>query len=161
MYASTTISLNENPENTFKLTVGVRKGGPESPLLYNLYMDFVMRVYFQECKRENVRFLEVRYKIPECASSTNVSAAGDLTVDWSGYADDLMLFFEDEKSLRDGLKILDETFSRYRLKINPSKTKTMILNKQHGQREYPSSICLLYTSPSPRDGLLSRMPSSA
>ena len=25
----------------------------------------------------------------------------------------------------------------------------------------PCSICLLYTSPSPRDGLLSRMPSSA
>ena len=32
-------------------------------------------------------------------------------------------------------------------------------------RQYPSSThnknCLLYTSPSPRDGLLSRMPSSA
>src|SRR5680860_1172804 len=27
--------------------------------------------------------------------------------------------------------------------------------------EVPTSICLLYTSPSPRDGLLSRMPSSA
>ena len=26
---------------------------------------------------------------------------------------------------------------------------------------YHSNICLLYTSPSPRDGLLSRMPSSA
>ena len=26
---------------------------------------------------------------------------------------------------------------------------------------YPINICLLYTSPSPRDGLLSRMPSSA
>ena len=25
----------------------------------------------------------------------------------------------------------------------------------------PDSVCLLYTSPSPRDGLLSRMPSSA
>ena len=25
----------------------------------------------------------------------------------------------------------------------------------------PNGICLLYTSPSPRDGLLSRMPSSA
>ena len=25
----------------------------------------------------------------------------------------------------------------------------------------PAKICLLYTSPSPRDGLLSRMPSSA
>ena len=28
-------------------------------------------------------------------------------------------------------------------------------------RLLPSGICLLYTSPSPRDGLLSRMPSSA
>ena len=27
--------------------------------------------------------------------------------------------------------------------------------------EMPSTTCLLYTSPSPRDGLLSRMPSSA
>ena len=29
------------------------------------------------------------------------------------------------------------------------------------QNEHIPSICLLYTSPSPRDGLLSRMPSSA
>ena len=30
--------------------------------------------------------------------------------------------------------------------------------KKYGQ---PCDVCLLYTSPSPRDGLLSRMPSSA
>ena len=30
-----------------------------------------------------------------------------------------------------------------------------------GVNFYKDSICLLYTSPSPRDGLLSRMPSSA
>ena len=30
-----------------------------------------------------------------------------------------------------------------------------------GASEAPAWICLLYTSPSPRDGLLSRMPSSA
>ena len=29
------------------------------------------------------------------------------------------------------------------------------------QREWTDKFCLLYTSPSPRDGLLSRMPSSA
>ena len=28
-------------------------------------------------------------------------------------------------------------------------------------KSYEDTICLLYTSPSPRDGLLSRMPSSA
>ena len=29
------------------------------------------------------------------------------------------------------------------------------------QQELKDEVCLLYTSPSPRDGLLSRMPSSA
>ena len=32
--------------------------------------------------------------------------------------------------------------------------------KKDAKRKYPK-CCLLYTSPSPRDGLLSRMPSSA
>ena len=31
----------------------------------------------------------------------------------------------------------------------------------NGVSDYAASACLLYTSPSPRDGLLSRMPSSA
>ena len=34
-------------------------------------------------------------------------------------------------------------------------------NKQYEQWEELTYVCLLYTSPSPRDGLLSRMPSSA
>ena len=35
------------------------------------------------------------------------------------------------------------------------------LYKKLWERELATRICLLYTSPSPRDGLLSRMPSSA
>ena len=35
------------------------------------------------------------------------------------------------------------------------------LNSSDLSRERLKSTCLLYTSPSPRDGLLSRMPSSA
>ena len=39
-------------------------------------------------------------------------------------------------------------------------TRRLVLNNMDGDRpEVPD--CLLYTSPSPRDGLLSRMPSSA
>ena len=34
-------------------------------------------------------------------------------------------------------------------------------NFHPGQRQALLNVCLLYTSPSPRDGLLSRMPSSA
>ena len=37
-----------------------------------------------------------------------------------------------------------------------------IIEKRHNHgNRYMSNDCLLYTSPSPRDGLLSRMPSSA
>ena len=143
LYSCTTTSLAENPDDTFKLTSGVRQGGPESPLLYNLYMDFVMRVYLQKCRQGGVNFIKLKYRIPEKASSTNMTAAGDMLIDWSGYADDLMLFFDDENSLRLGLKILDETFLRYRLKINPSKTKTMILNHQYNGIDYPCSISTL------------------
>ena len=35
------------------------------------------------------------------------------------------------------------------------------LHKRFSVEVSPDSVCLLYTSPSPRDGLLSRMPSSA
>ena len=143
LYSSTKTSLQESPDDTFELTVRVRQGGPESPLLYNLYMDFVMRIYVEKCRHQGIRFLQLKYKIPETVSSTKKTAAGDMTIDWSGYADDLMLFFDDEKSLGDGLRILDEVFSKYRLKINTSKTKTMILNQQHEERDYPSSIASL------------------
>ena len=57
LYSSTKTSLQETPGDTFELTVGVRQGGPDSPLLYNLYMDFVMRVYLEKCKHEGIRFL--------------------------------------------------------------------------------------------------------
>ena len=45
---------------------------------------------------------------------------------------------------------------------------TCLRGKRHAEREYSESVsykciksCLLYTSPSPRDATLSRMPSSA
>ena len=41
------------------------------------------------------------------------------------------------------------------------KAEAAMLNQQHQLEIEQARICLLYTSPSPRDGLLSRMPSSA
>ena len=67
-----------------------------------------------------------------------------MTVDWCGYADDLLLVFDDLESLRKGIKLLDETFSSWRLRINTSKTKTMILNCEG---EYPGSIASLNKEP--------------
>ena len=42
-----------------------------------------------------------------------------------------------------------------------SESITVPAYTTYAERDYEYIICLLYTSPSPRDGLLSRMPSSA
>ena len=57
----------------------------------------------------------------------------------------------------------DETISvTQTIRNSPYNTNYTILWELYGENG-PNSIlsCLLYTSPSPRDGLLSRMPSSA
>ena len=143
IYSYTTTSLAENPDDSFELTVGVRQGGPESPMLYNLFMDFVMRIYLEECNNKGITFLKLKYNIPASASYTGKNAIGNFSLDWCGYADDLLLVFDNEDSLRKGANLLDEIFKRYRLCINISKTKTMILNQQYEGREYPSTISSL------------------
>ena len=53
----------------------------------------------------------------------------------------------------------DEETSRYRLALKMLDLSFRVLGRSELRlHAYP---CLLYTSPSPRDGLLSRMPSSA
>ena len=62
-----------------------------------------------------------------------------------------------EPTERDPVRI-----SPQRADIGPTReTRTRVDSAGHRATIVPPPICLLYTSPSPRDGLLSRMPSSA
>ena len=45
LYSYTTTSLNDSDLDTFEILIGVRQGGPESPTLFNLFMDYVMRIF--------------------------------------------------------------------------------------------------------------------
>ena len=99
-------------------------------------MRSVALVYGYEAPFEGPR----RFTEKKCAASPLV---GTHVADWSGYADDLLLFFDDEESLNFGLHLLDKTFTRYKLTINISKTKSMILNQQYENRDYPISIVSL------------------
>ena len=132
LYKYTSTALQQNPKDLFEIFCGVRQGGPESPTLFNLYIDYVMRVYLKECDDNGIKFMKLSYCIPRAASKKSVKSPlgtySEHTIDWLGYADDLALFFMDEKSLRRGLQLLNEVFIRYHLSINVTKTKTMVLN---------------------------------
>lgn len=147
LYSHTTTALSETPEESFKLTSGVRQGGPESPFLFNLFIDFIMRIYLEKCETTGIKFLQLNYKIPSSATYTNKTTIGSHVIDWLGYADDLVLLFEDVDDLERALKLLVTTLKKYQLEINISKTNTMILNHQYTNKPYPQSIVAIDNTP--------------
>ena len=60
LYKNTTLTYDD-AVISFKTSSGVRQGGPGSPFLFNLYLDFVMRVFIQKCKNDNqIKFLQTQ-----------------------------------------------------------------------------------------------------
>ena len=146
LYSYTTTELSELESSMFEILVGVRQGGPESPTLYNLYMDYVMRLFIQECDKKNIKFTNTRYTIPRTACTSDKHALGSYgtnIVNWVGYADDIVLVFENIAHLQAALVTLNDTFRRFGLQINVSKTKSMIFNYDKNEEEYPDVICNL------------------
>ena len=143
LYTYTTTALAQSPEDIFELILGVRQGGPESPMLYNLYMDYVIRIFLNTCKAKKIKFLNLKYQIPSSATTEHKIKCGESQTDWVGYADDLILAFEDTKSMQRALDLLSTIFERYHLTLNTSKTKSMILNQQYVKSKYPESIAIV------------------
>ena len=100
LYSFTTTALAETPDHLFELFIGVRQGGPESPFLYNLYMDYVM-------------FLNLKYRIPQEASQNNRINVGYTQIDWIDYADDLVLVLESTYDIEKAINLLNCAFKRF------------------------------------------------
>lgn len=71
LYLHTTAALAEAPYNVFETKSGVRQGGPESPMVFSLYENFVMRTFLKDCNDVGIKFMKLKYRIPESASNRN------------------------------------------------------------------------------------------
>ena len=142
LYSSTTSALAGHELDKFVIELSVRQGGAELPLLFNLYIDYVMRLFLAECTTNKVKFVKVKYEIPKAAFTSNsfLGEYGENTFDWIGYADDVFLTFEDSANLNKALQLLNEVFKRFGLAMNVGKTKTMIFNFRGTLNQYPKSI---------------------
>ena len=142
---------------TFLVTLGVCQGGSESPCLFNLHIDFVMRVFMNNCtKDDSIRFFKHQYRINVrsifkeerlrmCKENDKLWVSS--TIPWCGYVDDLILFMLDIHSLQRATTILDEVFTNYGLCINLSISETMILNDILLEDEHPDTIISLDNVP--------------
>ena len=75
IYSYTTTALSESNGNIFEILV-VRQGGPESPTLYNLFMDYVMRTFINICERKNIKFMKTKYTVPRTETTSSSSISG-------------------------------------------------------------------------------------
>ena len=146
LYQNTSLTFEKT---TFETSIGVRQGGPESPNLFNLYVDFVMRVFLEKSSYiEDIKFFQHKFRI-NCRAFTreqrsymrnnDLRSWGTSTLPWSGYADDLVLFLQSQAALQKATELLDDVFASFGLSINKSKTETMVLNSN----ETPDTVVSL------------------
>ena len=88
-------------------------------------------------------------------------------IEGNGYADDCSALYGGKRldlatsRLQQMLDSLTSWGRRCGLRFNPDKSVAVLFTRSHKKPPGPLYICLLYTSPSPRDRQKSRMPSSA
>lgn len=108
-----------------------------------------MRIYLDLCKKSGLKFLQLKYHIRTTATTQDGRMKpykGDHIVDWAGYTNDIELFLEDEKNLQIALYLVHETIEWFHLKINVSKTKTMIAHNKYideNSETYPEIVVSL------------------
>ena len=133
--------------NFFDTLVGCRQGAMESPLIFNVYMDFVVRVARSEIIKSNP---EAGFKITYCMPNEvsprelrkKASSYGHVQLTELLYADDQVIFASSLKDLQNMLTIYDDTFRRFGLQISYKKTETMAFNVDEHVMELPSLVSI-------------------
>ena len=146
LYTGTTASI-KNTANAFQVHTGCRQGGIESPVLFNIYMDFVLRCVEHEVltKFPNTG-LKYSYHIKSESSTREQRSihkiSGSDRLRMLLYADDIVLFCEDIDELNSILEIYDKIFSRFGLTIAIDKTQTLAFNVSEEVKSKESLITL-------------------
>ena len=156
LYKQTFAHLADDDEAlAFEVLAGVRQGGPESPSLFNLLMDWVMRIFEQRCTEAGLKGVTLKFNIPTEATTRaerkahpNRSRPGsELNLTWVGFADDVGIFYRTESELISGIKILVSIFEEFDLHLSEKKTETMIFNDDRDDEEYPKTLLTINGHP--------------
>ena len=141
-----TQSVMKGEDSYFETTSGVRQGGPESPNLFNLYLDYIMRIYNNRAEELGLG-ISFMFRVKDQARrrGDHVAYKGSAHYPWFGYADDLALTAVSKDHLQTAANILCDLLQKFGLVISIDKTKTMILNFKGN--DYPSSIININSQP--------------
>ena len=100
LYKRTLSNMKGEEDDYFEIKSGVRQGGSETPNLYNLYMDYIMRVYENSAKELDLGiYLKFRIK-DQARKRGDHDYHGTGVYCWLGYAADLVIPSESQEKLQ-------------------------------------------------------------
>ena len=137
LYLKTEAALKSDDPKYFVTTSGVRQGGSESPNLFNLFLDYIMRIYNEKVKELGI-IVKYHYRIKDQVRKRGEQYSGQGDFPWVGYADDLTLVADSQLNLQKAANIFTDLLGAYGLVLSIDKTQSMILNYQSD--EYPDTI---------------------
>ena len=108
----------------------MQTGGVESPVLFNIYLDFVLRCVEHEFPNTGLQY---SYRIPgHCSTREQRSVyglSGIQRIRMILYADNIALLCTNVDELAERVKIYDHTFTRFGLKISTAPWHLMFPRK--------------------------------
>ncbi len=132
LYTGTSAAV-KGSKTIFETFMGCRQGGLESPVLFNIYLDFVLRCVEEEILKKFPKTgLQYSYLIPgHCSTRQQRSIhglSGIQRLKMLLYADDIVLLCSDINELAEIVNIYNKHFSRFGLQISTGKTETIAFN---------------------------------
>ena len=125
----------------------------------NAALDILAEFCTQKNKKNDTHF---EFKFYKPATNSEVRILSEYLKQWykiNSLENRMFRIFRNVFKYGDGFFLRDpETKKLYH--VDPAKVNRIIVNESEGKKP-EQYVCLLYTSPSPRDATLSRMPSSA
>ena len=141
LYAERAQGIKSRP---FPLLSGLRQGCPLSPILFNVFMDFMMRQVNHDCATREVAGFRVAYRLGGSLIRAPDNEESELSAILLMYADDLVLLTTSELHLESALEILVTIATKWGMKLNYDKTKLMSLISRasvpHATHTSPSPI---------------------
>lgn len=117
---TTSVRINNTYSKQFRLGAGVRQGCVVSPLLFNIYSEYIMRSVFENWN--------------------GGITVGGRRINNLRYADDTLILAASKKELEQIMQRLSTISQQFGLKINIKKTKVMIIDRARNNQPEVSSV---------------------
>ena len=146
LYSKTfSFMAGEGEDSKFETTCGLLQGAVESPPLFNIFLDTIIRLLVDELERDNVGGFDFEYRIPATASTRGqrfTASRGKKSSKcyFTNYCDDIFMMAETAGELQIMTTLIEKLFKKFNLTICCKKTESMIINWQGEAADYPKSI---------------------